>query len=77
MELTKEDSRVLSLCKNDWFDPDCLFPAVKRSRYRCDRLETLGLLESKIEGPYNNFQVKFRRIAEQNKKVSGGAAPNT
>ena len=50
MKLTEVDKKFLAKCPKGWFEIDDLSPFIRNRRYRCQRLEELGYLESKVTG---------------------------
>ena len=49
MELTKTDKDVIARLPDGWFIPSDLYVFIQRKQYRCERLEKLGVLESRIK----------------------------
>lgn len=60
---TKVDDEILKILPNcGWFNPRHL--PFNKPEYRCERLETLGLLERKVSGKYPFLVTEYRKLTE-------------
>ncbi len=60
-ELTAIDVEVLSKLPSRWFRAEHL--AFNRPRYRCERLEQSGKLQSRVLGTYPNIYREYKRLS--------------
>lgn len=58
--LTKADIESLSLLPSGWFSAEHL--PFNRPMYRCERLERLGKLQSRVLGTYPNIYREYKRL---------------
>lgn len=61
MPLTEADQDALTRMPEGWFKASELEFMVKRPFYRCERLEGLGALESRITGTFPDLVQEYRR----------------
>lgn len=67
--LTKADKAALNEMPDGWFSAWSL-TYVKNPRYRCERLEAAGVLETRVVGAFPDLTTEFRKVPS-NAKVSG------
>ncbi len=64
-DITEADKKAMAMLPDGWFFPehDCTF-LIRSPRYRCQRLEEAGILESKVEGDdIRNLRTLYRKKA--------------
>ena len=65
--LSESDRRTLEILPVGWFTSEQLAPSLTRRRYRCERLTTKGILETRIVGTYPNIDTEYRRMTDRPK----------
>lgn len=59
--LTKADEAAIREMPDDWFSAWSL-TYVKNPRYRCERLEAAGVLETRVVGAFPDLTTEFRKV---------------
>ena len=58
--LSKSDKEALDLLPSDcWFGVDEVSYKIRCPRFRLDRLEQKGMLESRVDGDYSNLKTMW------------------